>query len=277
MSKPTLYLAGPVKEREDSGAGWREEIKVLYDDQFEFIDPLDKYDPDDDQQPSASDIVHADLNFIDDADGVLVRYDGEPTWGTPMEVFAASKRGTPVVIAWTAETQLSPWAQYFARAVRENTDGALSALQTLLEDEPDTVRPLADVDGYDASEDVDQGYAEREQPTTAEIHSGDELAAMLAEDVETLLTDSRDSHGDAVENQQHIADAWSWYLGKEVTGVDVARMMELVKMSRAVVGEYDLDHDRDIAGYASIAAACAVAEGQADLDDLQEHAGGADE
>jgi hypothetical protein len=50
--------------------------------------------------------------------------------------------------------------------------------------------------------------------------------------------------------------------------------MALLKMSRAVVGENDLDHDRDIAGYGAIAGACAVAAGDAEMDALQEHVGG---
>lgn len=273
MSETSIYLAGPVKEREDSGAAWRERIKSTHDGWFDFIDPLDKYDPSDDQDPSAADIVNADIGMIDSADALLVRYDGEPTWGSPMEVFyAVERKMIPVAIAWTADTEVSPWAQYFADAVRGSVDDALHALNSLVHDvefEGDTV---AGVEAYSAGEDIEQAYAQRDQPESSQLPSGDDLASMLAEDVATLLTDSRDSHGDAVENQEHIADAWSWYLGEDVTGVDVARMMELVKMSRAVVGEYDLDHDRDIAGYASIAAACAVANGEADIDDLQEHA-----
>ncbi len=57
--------------------------------------------------------------------------------------------------------------------------------------------------------------------------------------------------------------------GAAVDGADVARMMELLKLSRACVGEYDIDHDRDVAGYAGIAAACEVAAGTADADDLE--------
>lgn len=107
-------------------------------------------------------------------------------------------------------------------------------------------------------------------------HSGDELANMLLTDVASLVYDSRDTHGDAVVNQAHIGQGWTWYLqgqgllaeDAELTGSDVARMMELLKMSRACVGDYDVDHDRDIAGYAGIAAACAVTRGEADVDEL---------
>jgi len=107
--------------------------------------------------------------------------------------------------------------------------------------------------------------------------SGDTDASRLLADVAELVNDDRDSHGDAVENQEHIADGWTWYLrgqdilgdGESLSGADVARMMELLKQSRACVGEYDIDHDRDVAGYAGIAAACEVAAGNADRDDLE--------
>jgi len=105
---------------------------------------------------------------------------------------------------------------------------------------------------------------------------GDNAAARLLADVADLVSDDRDSHGDAVENQEHIAEAWNWYLRghgiietEALDGADVARMMELLKLSRACVGEYDIDHDRDVAGYAGIAAACEVAAGEADSEDLE--------
>lgn len=109
---------------------------------------------------------------------------------------------------------------------------------------------------------------------------GDRMAQMVAEDVATLLSSSRDTHGDAIENQEHIASGWTWYLrgmgildpDEEVTGMDVGRMMGLVKMSRSAVGDEDVDHDRDIAGYGSIAAACQVARGKASAEELQEYA-----
>ena len=107
--------------------------------------------------------------------------------------------------------------------------------------------------------------------------TGDTDASRLLADVAALVNDDRDSHGDAVENQEHIADGWTWYLrgqgilgdGESLSGADVARMMTLLKHSRACVGEYDIDHDRDVAGYAGIAAACEVAAGNADRDDLE--------
>ena len=107
--------------------------------------------------------------------------------------------------------------------------------------------------------------------------SGDEMAASLLLDTADLINDDRDSHGDAVENQQHIAQGWTWYLRgqgvldeeQQLTGTDVAFMMGLLKMSRHTVGAFDVDHLRDTAGYAGIGAACAVARGDADVEELQ--------
>ena len=102
-----------------------------------------------------------------------------------------------------------------------------------------------------------------------EEYSGDEIASFIAKNTAELMLDKRNTHGDAVENQEHIAEAWTWYLrgqgyideDESIDGGDVSRMMVLLKFSRACVGEYDLDHDRDAVGYSSIAAAC---EGQKD-------------
>jgi hypothetical protein len=111
------------------------------------------------------------------------------------------------------------------------------------------------------------------------ISEGDRLAALTTDDASAVLTLSRDTHGDAVENQQHIADAWDWYLGghgkladgETIDGTDVAMMMGLLKMSRAAVGEFDVDHLRDVCGYAAIGNACAVDRGDASESDLSEY------
>lgn len=110
----------------------------------------------------------------------------------------------------------------------------------------------------------------------SEERSGDDLAGALLQDTFETVTESRDTHGDAVENQEHIAQAWTWYLrghgilaeGERVTGADVARLMQLVKMSRGAVGEYDIDHDRDSVGYGAIAAACEISAGTADVEEV---------
>ena len=107
-------------------------------------------------------------------------------------------------------------------------------------------------------------------------YSGDEIAGMLIHSAFEVVTDSRDTHGDAVENMEHIAEGWTWYLravgvldeDESIPGPHAARMMELVKLSRTSIGTYDPDHDRDTAGYAGIATACEAARGNATLEEI---------
>lgn len=106
--------------------------------------------------------------------------------------------------------------------------------------------------------------------------TGDKKAATLLEDVAALVESDEDTHGDAVENQQHIATGWTWYLrgtdilgpDERLTGDDVAMMMALVKSSRHAVGDASIEHLRDVAGYAGIGGACMVDRGNVDQDDL---------
>lgn len=48
-----------------------------------------------------------------------------------------------------------------------------------------------------------------------------------------------------------IADLWSAYLHREVTAIDVANMMILLKIARTMGGEGSIDNFVDIAGYAA--------------------------
>jgi len=117
---------------------------------------------------------------------------------------------------------------------------------------------------------------ECDEKTHGTVPSGDEMSASLLLDTADLIDDDRDTHGDAVENQQHIAAGWTWYLrGKGVLGADeelhgddVASMMAMLKMSRHVIGTPDMDHMRDIAGYAGIGGACLVDREVARINDL---------
>jgi len=126
------------------------------------------------------------------------------------------------------------------------------------------------------SNDSSNATASTDQPQNREMPSGDDLAAGLLEDTAALVSDDRDTHGDAVEQHQQLATVWTWYLrghgmlktDETVDGADVARMMQLVKLSRGAVGKYDVDHDRDVAGYAGIAAACETVAGNASVDEV---------
>lgn len=110
----------------------------------------------------------------------------------------------------------------------------------------------------------------------SEDYTGDELASIVAKSTAELMMDKRDTHGDAVENQEHIAEAWTWYLrgqgyldeDEAILGDDASRMMVLLKISRVCVGEYDLDHDKDAGGYSDIAAACKAKQDEEVLEEI---------
>lgn len=152
--RPVVYLAGPVKERSDSGRAWRETVSEKWEDVFDVRDPLDKYGPGDgNEQWSPQRIVSEDLKLIDEADALLVRYDGGETWGTPMEVRYAVSQGTPAYLAWTAGSDLSPWAETHATAVRPSVTSACIALKAWWST-GDRPAHLNGVLSYSADEDI---------------------------------------------------------------------------------------------------------------------------
>jgi hypothetical protein len=68
------------------------------------------------------------------------------------------------------------------------------------------------------------------------------------------------THGDKYENHRNIADLWRAYLGHEVSPVDVAVMMVLLKVARTKTGAHNPDDYIDMTGYAAIAAELAERE-----------------
>lgn len=68
-----------------------------------------------------------------------------------------------------------------------------------------------------------------------------------------ICGDRQEAYGDATQSHQRIADLWAAYLGVEVSAVDVAAMMVLLKVSRSKGSERD-DNWIDICGYAALAA-----------------------
>jgi len=67
-----------------------------------------------------------------------------------------------------------------------------------------------------------------------------------------ICGDRQEAYGDAAQSHQRIADLWAAYLGAEVSAVDVAAMMVLLKVSRSKGSERD-DNFIDICGYAALA------------------------
>ena len=65
--------------------------------------------------------------------------------------------------------------------------------------------------------------------------------------------DRQATYGDAREMHQSIADLWSAYVGVELTAVDVAAMMVLMKVARSKGPRKHTDNWIDICGYAALA------------------------
>jgi hypothetical protein len=100
-----------------------------------------------------------------------------------------------------------------------------------------------------------------------ETNTNVEQAGNLASEVGSVIANRNGTHGDPVENHDHIAELWNAYLGvydpfegeggnevlqRPIRGDEVADMMILLKLSRKHVGGMDLDHYRDAIGYAAI-------------------------
>ena len=82
---------------------------------------------------------------------------------------------------------------------------------------------------------------------------------MIREDIlneakKVICGERQDSYGSPKDNFSKIAKLWSTYIGREITEIDVANMMILLKISRGKSGKYKADNFVDICGYAALAA-----------------------
>ena len=68
------------------------------------------------------------------------------------------------------------------------------------------------------------------------------------------VTGSRQQdYGEVEDNFRLIADLWSAYIGTDISAVDVAMMMALLKVARVKSGRLHEDDFIDLAGYAACA------------------------
>lgn len=152
MDKPTLYMAGAVANKDDNGAGWRDQLKENIDD-IEWKDPLDKYDADEisimlgggsdgvdfeeeggETTVTDAEIVEGDKEMIDESDALLVYWEqGVAKAGTPMEVIYAYERDMPVAVVFDG-LKPSPWVYYHADGLFPDFDRALDHLKMELKD-----------------------------------------------------------------------------------------------------------------------------------------------
>lgn len=87
--------------------------------------------------------------------------------------------------------------------------------------------------------------------------------------LETALTitggDRATTHGDTVDNHSKIASFWNALLQVKgirisLTALDVANMMEVLKIARRYTGAFNIDDYVDGAGYAAVAGEIASRE-----------------
>jgi hypothetical protein len=79
-------------------------------------------------------------------------------------------------------------------------------------------------------------------------------AAEIARHAADLVSGDRNaSHGEAHVNFENIRALWSAYLDRELTAVDVALMMVLLKVARTKAGRHNPDDYVDAVGYAALA------------------------
>ncbi len=148
-TNPTIYLAGPIRDVPDNGTEWRKRLQYQFEDEYELLSPLSKYDvPVDELQivdgavsedladvVGTDDIVDGDLDLIDRADGLLVGYINTGRMvGTPMEVmYARHVIGMPVAI-WirdgTSKQDMSPWFQSLATTIAETPETAIEHIES---------------------------------------------------------------------------------------------------------------------------------------------------
>lgn len=78
-------------------------------------------------------------------------------------------------------------------------------------------------------------------------------SAICMEAANLVGGDRARTHGDKLENHDNIADLWTAYLGVEISALQAAMMLALLKVARTKTGSHNPDNYVDLAGYAGCA------------------------
>jgi len=140
----SIYLSGPIRKADDNGRDWREELIDDYSDQFDFINPLDRYNPDeheilndpihisedsDKTQILPSEYVLSDKMGIKQAEFLFVGLPEIIARGTCMECQFASENDTPIFV-WTMDGQEeSGWLFRHAEVMYDDRDTLMEYIQ----------------------------------------------------------------------------------------------------------------------------------------------------
>ena len=123
---PIVYLCGGINGLTDADAkDWREAAKARLS---RTLDPM-RRDYRGKESTSVAEIVGWDLRDIVEAHCVLAMC-AKPSWGTAMEIWFASNRGTPVFSVVPAGRPVSPWLAYCSR-VCPSLDAAIDKILEL--------------------------------------------------------------------------------------------------------------------------------------------------
>ena len=89
-----------------------------------------------------------------------------------------------------------------------------------------------------------------------------------------VVSEERDSHGDAYTNHRQIAALWTAFLddqlNTDIAPWQAAIMMQQVKQSRMQAGELIADHFVDISGYSDVGLYNAVRDPETEVGGLDE-------
>lgn len=86
----------------------------------------------------------------------------------------------------------------------------------------------------------------------------------------TVCGDREQDYGSPENSFQRIAEFWGAYLNQQITPVDVAAMMALLKLARVAEGHAKEDNWVDLAGYAACGAEIESSSGAEDEDKPRE-------
>jgi nucleoside 2-deoxyribosyltransferase len=112
MTKPTVYLAGPINGKTDAECKtWRDLARLSLADGWRILDPMAR-DYRGREDGNVTRIVSLDLAEIREADALLVMATS-PSWGTAMELVYALQ-ATKYVVAVVGEERVSPWLRFHA-------------------------------------------------------------------------------------------------------------------------------------------------------------------
>ena len=85
-----------------------------------------------------------------------------------------------------------------------------------------------------------------------------------------VVSQERDSHGDAYTNHRQIAALWTAFLAEQleedIAPWQAAIMMQHVKQSRMQAGRLTADHFDDTMGYGEVARYCAINDEDVEVD-----------